>query len=215
LSAARKSRNEEKTVTEETNESTVTPVPKDAAPVEAKPRHGIENIDELKDMPDVQVDETVDPEQEVTDALKRKTQDGKGPDSVPPSDFESYATEGVDKPEHDDHVREVASEVLAGKWGATEEEVRKNLRDQDYNPGTIFTEVNRRLSAGAPSTLPKPDPDRVALQVLAGEWGMNEKLIKQRLHGAGHLVREVEQHMKNRIEKSDDNGNAKPEATEG
>lgn len=191
MSPARKPRNEEKNVT---NEDTPQEIPVDAGSVPSE-NYGVTNVEQA----------------EIEGALARKTQDGKGSDDVPASDFDSYATEGVEKGEDDDqlHTQRIAEEVLAGRWGPDEEIVRQKLVEQDYIPGIIFLEVNRRLSAGAPSALERPNPRRVATQVIAGEWGPNENVIKQRLNGAGHNLREIEIEMRKQLGQTDSNGNAK------
>lgn len=52
---------------------------------ETEPNADIENDPELVELEDIEA------------LLNRETADGKGDDEVPPADFESYATEGVEK----------------------------------------------------------------------------------------------------------------------
>lgn len=124
-------------------------------------------------------------EEDVQAALARDTQDGKGDESVPESDFESYATEGVEKTKP---VKDVASEILQGKWG-TYAERRKRLQDSGYDPVQVESEVNLRLSSGAPYAY-RSSITEVAAQVIRGEWG-SDREQRLRLEGAGHLHRYV------------------------
>lgn len=124
-------------------------------------------------------------ESDVPEILSRDTQDGKGADDVPEPDFESYATEGVEKTKT---VQEVASEVLAGVWGKYGER-RARLGEAGYDPTEVEIEVNRRRSAGAPYAY-SPSPTELAAQVNRGEWG-SEREQRIRLEGAGYVHRLV------------------------
>lgn len=148
--------------------------------------------------PAVAPDETVNTEQaDLAAARERETQDGKGTDPVPPSDFKSFATEGV---EVDENFRNIASEVLAGRFGVNELEVRQAINEStDYTPTEVFTEANRRLGSGAPSALPKPSIRDIASAVIRGEWGSDDRTIKQRLEGAGHTVKTVYAEVKKQL----------------
>lgn len=92
-----------------------------------------------------------DHDEDVSAALERKTQDGKGDEEVPESDFHSFATEGVEKEESNlQSVEDVASEVLAGRWGNPK--VRGEvLKAAGYDVEAVEAEVARRIQAGAPS----------------------------------------------------------------
>lgn len=149
------------------------------APTEVAPEQPVEVTPEA---PEVVV--THD-EKDVEALLDRDTQDGKGDDEVPESDFESYATEGVEKTKT---VPEVASEILQGKWGRYGER-RQLLKDAGYDPVQVESFVNIRLSSGAPSAH-HPSLTEVAAQVLRGEWG-SDREQRLRLEGAGHLHKYV------------------------
>lgn len=156
-------------------ESTETP-PQEPAPMP----YGITNVEALT------ADPSASPtEHDATDveaALQRETQDGKGPDPVPESDFDSFATDGV---EQDDLLpeEEVATQVLAGKWGADEVK-RRRLAAAGYDPSSIARIVNRRLASGAANAFPT-DLRADATAVIRGEWGSGEDEIKRNLDHAG------------------------------
>jgi hypothetical protein len=118
---------------------------------------------------------------DVEAALQRKTQDGKGSDPVPESDFDSFATEGVEEEHLSD--QDVAEQVLVGKWGAGEEK-RERLRARGYDPSAIARLVNLRLASGAPTVFPTSLRDDAAA-VIRGEWGSDEAEIKRNLDHAG------------------------------
>lgn len=50
-------------------------------------------MDEQTEQPDTEMQELED----IEALLNRETADGKGDDEVPPADFESFATEGVEQ----------------------------------------------------------------------------------------------------------------------
>lgn len=50
-------------------------------------------MDEQTEQPDTEMQELED----IEALLSRETADGKGDDEVPPADFESFATEGVEQ----------------------------------------------------------------------------------------------------------------------
>lgn len=91
-----------------------------------------------------------DEEADLAAALARKTQDGKGEGDVPPSNFHSFATEGVEKTDLLS-VEDVTSQVLAGRWGASEEVAGKNLHAAGYDVSAVAAEFSRRKAGGAPS----------------------------------------------------------------
>lgn len=191
-----------------TSEDTTTQDTETAAPVEVSPEnpsqdYGITNVEELKageqnqKNPDDQSSE-VDEQDEIDAVLARTTHDGKGEDPVPPADFASFATKGVENVS-DEELNEIATRILAGRLGSDEQTVRQELSNGDYNPSTIFAEVNRRISEGAPSALPKPSTRDVARQVILGEWGGEDREIKRRLEGAGHVVKNVYDEVKKQL----------------
>jgi hypothetical protein len=89
-------------------------------------------------------------ETDVAAALQRKTQDGKGDEEVPESDFQSFATEGVEKKDLLS-VEEVTQQVLSGLWGPMAEVAEQRLRDAGYNVAEVGQEFDRRKRGGAPS----------------------------------------------------------------
>lgn len=147
---------------------------KAAAPVKAEPANPAEH------------DET-----DVRAALSRTTQDGKGEHRVPESDFHSFATSGVREGEDTTAVdySVIASDVLAGKWGAGEEK-RERLEAAGHNPTEVAKEVNRRLTGGAPNVFPTSLRDD-AVSVIRGEWGAEEDEIKGNLNRAGKEADEI------------------------
>lgn len=124
---------------------------------------------------------------DVPASLKRQTQDGKGDDEVPESDFESFATDDVEKGQKS--VEDLASEVLDGKWGEGDER-RRRLDSSGYDSVEVQIEVNRRLVGGAPAAH-TPDTKELAKQVIRGEWGSNDEDIRRNLERAGYNVTQV------------------------
>lgn len=90
-------------------------------------------------------------ETDVAAALARKTQDGKGTDPVPPSDFQSFETAGVEKTDELLSIEDVTSEVLAGRWGPTDKISGERLSEAGYDVPAVWREFKRRKDAGAPS----------------------------------------------------------------
>lgn len=124
---------------------------------------------------------------DVEAALQRSTQDGKGEDDVPPPDFDSFATSGVEKGE-DKSVEVLANEVLQGRWGDGRI-VRQRLKDAGHDASAVQTEVNSRLASGAPSAY-SVDIREVAAQVIRGEWGADAR-VEKNLERAGYNVKDV------------------------
>lgn len=87
---------------------------------------------------------------DVEAVLARQTQDGKGADDVPESNFESFATEDVERDKSD---LDIAHEILDGKWGYRRSIVLGRLRAQGLDALAIFDEVKRLQDSGKPSTL--------------------------------------------------------------
>lgn len=170
------------TPSESTPSQEPTPVQSTPTPEPAPTQYGITNVEELTQQPHNPLDSPNNDDTDVAAALQRETQDGKGPDPVPESDFDSFATEGV---ESDDLLpaEEVASQVLAGKWGASEVK-RRRLAAAGYDPSEIARIVNRRLASGAASAFPT-DLREDATAVIRGEWGSDEDEIKRNLDHAG------------------------------
>lgn len=97
--------------------------------------------------------ETTSPHQDNTDveaALARKTQDGKGEDEVPPADFDSFATEGVES-----NVDELANQVLRGVWGYNRREALRKLREAGHDSDAVDDKLQELLDRGAPTSLVK------------------------------------------------------------
>lgn len=124
---------------------------------------------------------------DVEAALQRQTQDGKGDEEVPESDFQSFATEGVERGEKTDE--EIALEVVRGKWG-TGDEKREKLKEAGYDPTAIARLVNRHLTEGAPTVFPTTVRDD-AVAVIRGEWGDEESEIKGNLSRANKNADEI------------------------
>jgi hypothetical protein len=90
-------------------------------------------------------------EEDIPKLLARHTFDGKGDAAVPPSDFQSFATEGVEKKLKS--TEDVAQEVLNGNWGHNAQTVSQRLHEAGYDVLEVEKEYNRRKAAGAPSSL--------------------------------------------------------------
>lgn len=88
---------------------------------------------------------------DVQAALARKTQDGPGPDPVPESDFDSFATADVEKKEALYSVEEVTRQVLAGRWGSSAKTAANRLKAAGYDLEAVEAEYARRKAGGAPS----------------------------------------------------------------
>lgn len=89
-------------------------------------------------------------ETDVAAALARKTQDGKGVEPVPPSNFESFATEGVEKGNLLS-VEDVTREVLGGRWGSTAAQAMARLDEAGYDVDAVWVQFQKRKAGGAPS----------------------------------------------------------------
>lgn len=124
---------------------------------------------------------------DVPAAIDTEISDGPGDDPVPPSDFESFATEGVHR--ETKQVGEVASEVLQGLWGDFSVS-RERLDNAGHDASAVLTKVNERLTRGAPSAH-RATPDQVAEQIIRGEWGDSVKALDSRLLGAGYKAADV------------------------
>lgn len=109
--------------------------------------------EQKEETPSVPTQQTPDnhDETDVAAARQRTTQDGKGPDPVPETDFDSFATAGVEKSNDRLSVQDVASEVLGGRWGANFAVAQQNLANAGYDVDDVWEEVQRRKAGGAPS----------------------------------------------------------------
>lgn len=70
---------------------------KAAEPVEVRAEEPPTQVEDTKSDETPADEDEVDEDTEVLTCLERETQDGKGGDDVPESDFVSHATEGVNK----------------------------------------------------------------------------------------------------------------------
>lgn len=122
-------------------------------------------------------------EDQIKAALARATHDGPGDDPAPPSNFEGYATEGVEKQERKS-LQVVVQEVLTGNWGDYSVR-RQRLQDAGYDPTEIQKLVNMRLMAGAPSSH-QPGDAELRDQIKRLEWGTSEDEVKKNLMKAGY-----------------------------
>jgi hypothetical protein len=126
-------------------------------------------------------------ETDVQAAIDSETQDGKGSEPVPPSDFESFATAGVHA--EDKAIEELASEVLRGHWGDYSVS-RSRLNDAGHDSSVVLAAVNRRMAGGAPAAY-RPTSIELLNQVRMGEWG-TDRGLRERLNGAGFSAAVVE-----------------------
>jgi hypothetical protein len=128
---------------------------------------------------------TVAPPSDETDvpaAISRDTEDGKGDEPVPPSDFESFATPGVHAEEKT--INELAEAVLKGEWGDYTV-LRGRLSDAGHDDSAIIARVNQRMMRGAPAAY-RASQAEVLNQIDRGEWGDNTMALESRLLGAGY-----------------------------
>ena len=111
---------------------------------------------------------------------------GRGNDgqSTPPyDDTNDWAIGGsVAPPAGGKSNDEVASEVLAGKWGNDPERSQK-LSAAGYNAGVIQSIVNSRLGGGGAA--PRKSNEVVAQEVIAGAWGNGQDRVNA-LTAAGY-----------------------------
>jgi hypothetical protein len=152
----------------------------------AKPEEDPQNEEQLSEQAEVVEQETsaVDEEEQISQALARQTDDGPGDEPVPPSDFESYATAGVEKERRP--LVQVVQEVLDGVWG--DYSVRRGrLTDAGYNATEVQSLVNMRLAAGAPSAH-HASAEELLAQVDRGEWGASPEDARRNLDKAGYVV---------------------------
>ena len=80
-------------------------------------------------------------------------------------------------------VKEVAQDVIAGKYGNGEDR-KKKLTAEGYDPAAVQAEVNRILTG-------KKTVTEIAKEVIAGKWGVGQKR-KKRLRLAGYDYHEVQ-----------------------
>ena len=132
----------------------------------------------------VEQPEVVNETEQIEQALDRKTDDGPGNDPMPPSDFESYATVGVEKERRP--LVSVVQEVLDGAWGDYTVR-RQRLTDAGYDPTEVQTLVNLRLVGGAPNSHPA-SAEEILAQVERGEWGPSDEKVQKNLDRAGYTV---------------------------
>ena len=90
-------------------------------------------------------------------------------------------------------VKQIAKEVIAGKWGAGDER-RKRLAAAGYSYMEVQAAVNALLKSSG-----KKSVAEVAREVIAGKWGTGEER-KKKLKAAGHdyaaVQREVNKILK-------------------
>lgn len=89
-----------------------------------------------------------------------------------------YPTNDIKK---DKSINDLASEVIAGKWGNGKERA-KNLKKAGYDMLLIQNEVNRQLKT---KNMPLKSNRLIAKEVIRGEWG-NGKRRKKALEKAGY-----------------------------
>jgi hypothetical protein len=83
-------------------------------------------------------------------------------------------------------VREIAGEVIDGKWGNGDDRVNR-LRNAGYDPAAVQAEVNRLL--GGKKTI-----NQIAREVIAGKWGNGADRIS-RLKKAGYNPDQVQKEV--------------------
>ena len=92
----------------------------------------------------------------------------------------NYASKATEKaPEKS--IDEIATEVLAGRWG-TNPERKQKLEAAGYNYEAVQAAVNQKAKSGASA---KKSVSAVAQEVLAGKWG-NNPARKKALEAAGY-----------------------------
>ena len=98
----------------------------------------------------------------------------------------NYASKATEKaPEKS--IDEIATEVLAGKWGNDPERKRK-LEAAGYSYSAVQAAVNQKAKSGASA---KKSVSAVAKEVLAGKWG-NNPARKKALEAAGYSYSAVQ-----------------------
>ena len=101
-----------------------------------------------------------------------------------PNKLGVYSTEDIDLK----MVDEVASEVIAGKWGNGNER-KKKLIAAGYNYTIIQNKVNEIANSACKSE--KKSNTQIAKEVIAGKWG-NGKERKDKLIAAGYNYTEIQ-----------------------
>ena len=91
--------------------------------------------------------------------------------------YASKATENA--PEKS--IDEIATEVLAGKWGNNPER-KKSLEVAGYNYEAVQASVNQKAKGGVSA---KKSVDKIAREILLGKWGNNPER-KKALEAAGY-----------------------------
>jgi len=88
-------------------------------------------------------------------------------------------------------VRQIALEVIDGKWGTGDTRVKK-LKDAGYDAKTVQAEVNRLLSS---TTKPKRKSiNEIAHEVIDGKWGTGADRVA-RLTKAGYNASTVQKEV--------------------
>lgn len=82
-------------------------------------------------------------------------------------------------------IRQIASEVIDGKWGNGDERVRR-LTKAGYDAETIQAQVNRDLGATGRKTV-----NQIAEEVVEGKWGNGDARV-HRLQRAGYDPKAVQ-----------------------
>lgn len=78
----------------------------------------------------------------------------------------------------------IADEVIAGKWGNGDTRTAR-LKAAGYNPATIQSIVNKKLSGKKTTSVTKKSNATIAKEVIAGKWG-NGAERKKKLEAAGY-----------------------------
>lgn len=86
-------------------------------------------------------------------------------------------------------IKELAAEVIAGKWGNGDERFRR-LTEAGYNARAVQNEVNHRLGARSRDSSTKP-VSVIAREVIAGKWGNGAERVR-RLRRAGYNATTVQ-----------------------
>ena len=102
-----------------------------------------------------------------------------------PNAIGSYDDGYLDRINKKKTVKELAQEVLAGKWGNGEER-KQRLTDVGYNYSDVQKEVNNMASPTAKKT-----EEEIAREVIKGLWG-NGAERKKRITAAGYDYKKVQ-----------------------
>lgn len=90
--------------------------------------------------------------------------------------------------------KEIANEVIDGKWGNSEERKRK-LEEAGYDYDEIQNIVNNKVSGATPSA---SSNTKIVNEVIDGKWG-NDEERKRKLEEAGYDYQEIQSEVNDKL----------------